>query len=212
MYHQKNLNMKKISNIYLIDDDDSDCEYISTLLRGEGYQVYEFESSKTFLRGATIIPPAIILIDIDLPDMTGLELQKKLNGFGETTPIIFLCHQNNSFHIVDGFRNGANDFIFKPIKKQELIKIVKNAFISQTIIGHNENTTQKYQLLLKALTPREKEIHTYLVKGYMSKDIADLLNISTSTVKLHKSKVMSKMNVYSLQALTSQYLLHRMGK
>ena len=204
--------MKKISNIYLIDDDDSDCEYISTLLRGEGYQVYEFESSKTFLRGATIIPPAVILIDIDLPGMTGLELQKKLNGFGETTPIIFLCNENNSFHIVDGFRNGANDFIFKPIKKQELIKIVKNAFISQTIIGHNENTTQKYQLLLKALTPREKEIHTYLVKGYMSKDIADLLNISTSTVKLHKSKIMSKMNVYSLQGLTSQYLLHRMGK
>ena len=70
--------MKRISSIYLIDDDESECELIASVLRNEGYLVYEFESTKNFLRGAIIQTPAVILIDIDLPGMTALELQKKI--------------------------------------------------------------------------------------------------------------------------------------
>lgn len=203
--------MKKVLNIYLIDDDESECELITSVLKDEGYLVYEFESTKNFLRGAIIQAPAVILIDIDLPELTALELQKKLNGYGEITPIVFICTEDSSVHIVNGFRNGAHDFIFRPIRDGELVEVVKKAFMVQSLMVKGNQKNDAYRDLFNSLTSREKEVYEYLVKGSMSKDIADFLKISTSTVKLHKSKVMTKMGVSSLQALTSQYLFNKIG-
>lgn len=198
--------MSKLGHIFLIDDDDSMRASLGRMLRELGYIVEDFSSAVTFFEQSLPVAPAVILLDMQMPDMTGLDLQEKLLKFGRKTPIVFVSGQSHPHQIVKSLKQGAVDFLFKPFNVEDLLKSVADAldFDRRQLkrISKEVETKKNYA----ALTPREKEVCYWLVKGLLNKDIAVKLGTTDATIKVHKARVMDKMNVESLQALVSKYL------
>lgn len=119
--------MTKVGHIYLIDDDDSMRESLTRMLRDVGYLVDDYSSGAKFLEKSLPISPAVILLDMQMPDMTGIELQEKLLKLRRKTPIVFVSGQSHPHQIVQGLKKGALDFLFKPFNLEELLKAVADA-------------------------------------------------------------------------------------
>jgi len=141
-----------------------------------------------------------------MPDMTGLDLQEKLLKLGRKTPIIFVSGQSHPHQIVQGMKKGAVDFLFKPFNLEELLKAVADAvnFDSSQLkrISMDVEIRREYE----SLTPREREVCGWLVKGLLNKDIAVKLGTTDATIKVHKARVMDKMHANSVQTLVKKYL------
>ncbi len=203
--------MKTLGYIYLIDDDEAIRDSLNLTLTDMGYEVFSFSKASLFLKAFPIKSPAVILLDMQMPEMSGLELQEKLFQKGKTTPIIFISGQSHQKQIIDVFRNGASDFILKPFSDQELFTPIKLAIEADRQSQDSLDEKNRIQNLYALLTPKEKEVCDLLVTTPLSKEVAQILNISESTVKIHKSRVMQKMQVNSLQHLTANYLEARLG-
>ena len=198
--------MTKVGHIYLIDDDESMRTSLSRMLKDVGYIVEDFSSAVTFLEHSLPVAPAVILLDMQMPDMTGLDLQEKLLKIGRKTPIVFVSGQSHPHQIVKSLKQGAVDFLFKPFNLDDLLKAVADAleFDRRQLkrISKEVETKKDYA----TLTPREKEVCFWLVKGLLNKDIAVKLGTTDATIKVHKARVMDKMNVESVQTLVAKYL------
>ena len=159
-----------------------------------------------FLEKSVPVSPAVILLDMQMPDMTGLDLQEKLEKLRRKTPIIFVSGQSHPHQIVQGLKRGALDFLFKPFNLEELLKSVADAidFDSRQLkrISLDVEAKKDYE----SLTPREREVCGWLVKGLLNKDIAVKLGTTDATIKVHKARVMDKMRADSLQMLVKKYL------
>ncbi len=198
--------MTKAGHIYLIDDDESMRVSLSRMLRELGYLVEDYSSAATFLQKSIPIAPAVILLDMQMPDMTGLDLQEKLLSLGRKTPIVFVSGQSHPHQIVQGLKKGALDFLFKPFNLEELLKAVADAiaFDGRQLkrVSMDVETTREYE----SLTPREREVCIWLVKGLLNKDIAVKLGTTDATIKVHKARVMDKMRADSVQILVKKFL------
>jgi len=203
--------MNTLGYIYLIDDDEAIRDSLNLTLSDMGYEVFSFSKASLFLDTFPIKSPAVILLDMQMPEMSGRELQEKLLQDGKTTPIIFISGQSHQKQIIDVFRNGAKDFILKPFNDQQLLKPIKLAIEADRQSQNSLDEKNRIQNLYDLLTPKEKEVCDLLVKVPLSKEVAQILKISESTVKIHKSRVMQKMEVTSLQHLTANYLEARLG-
>jgi FixJ family two-component response regulator len=141
-----------------------------------------------------------------MPDMIGLELQEKLILLGRKTPIIFISGQSHPHQIVKGLKKGAVDFLFKPFNLEELLTSIADGlkFDDSQLkrLSKEVQTKQDYA----SLTPREREVCFWLVKGLLNKDIALKLGTTDATIKVHKARVMDKMHAQSLQALVRAYI------
>ena len=198
--------MTKVGHIYLIDDDESMRTSLSRMLKELGYIVEDYSSAVTFLENSLTLSPAVILLDMQMPDMSGLDLQEKLLQMGRKTPIVFVSGQSHPHQIVKGLKKGALDFLFKPFNLEELLKAVSDAveFDKRQLkrVSKEVETKKDYA----TLTPREKEVCYWLVKGLLNKDIAVKLGTTDATIKVHKARVMDKMHVESVQTLVAKYL------
>ena len=198
--------MTKAGHIYLIDDDESMRVSLSRMLRELGYLVDDYASAKVFMEKSVPVSPAVILLDMQMPDMTGLDLQEQLLKYGRKTPIVFVSGQSHPHQIVQGLKKGALDFLFKPFNLEELLKAVADAIdfdVRQLKrVSLDVETKRDYE----SLTPREREVCAWLVKGLLNKDIADKLGTTDATIKVHKARVMDKMHVDSVQILVKKYL------
>ena len=198
--------MTKVGHIYLIDDDESMRTSLSRMLKDVGYIVEDFSSAVTFLEYSVPVAPAVILLDMQMPDMTGLDLQEKLVQLGRKTPIVFVSGQSHPHQIVKSLKRGAVDFLFKPFNLEDLLKAVSDAleFDKRQLkrVSKEVETKKDYA----TLTPREKEVCFWLVKGLLNKDIAIKLGTTDATIKVHKARVMDKMHVESVQTLVAKYL------
>ena len=198
--------MTKVGHIYLIDDDESMRKSLTRMLRELGYLVEDYASAVDFFDKSVPVSPAVILLDMQMPDMTGLELQEKLVKLGRKTPIVFVSGQSHPHQIVQGLKKGAVDFLFKPFNLEELLKAVSDAidFDSRQLkrVSLDVETKREYE----SLTPREREVYGWLVEGLLNKDIAVKLGTTDATIKVHKARVMSKMHVDSVQTLVKKYL------
>ena len=198
--------MTKVGHIYLIDDDESMRTSLSRMLKELGYIVEDYSSAVTFLENSLPLSPAVILLDMQMPDMSGLDLQEKLLQMGRKTPIVFVSGQSHPHQIVKGLKKGALDFLFKPFNLEELLKAVSDAveFDKRQLkrVSKEVETKKDYA----TLTPREKEVCYWLVKGLLNKDIAVKLGTTDATIKVHKARVMDKMHVESVQVLVAKYL------
>ena len=198
--------MTKVGHIYLIDDDESMRTSLSRMLKDVGYIVEDFSSAVIFLEHSLPVAPAVILLDMQMPDMTGLDLQEKLLKIGRKTPIVFVSGQSHPHQIVKSLKQGAVDFLFKPFNLDDLLKAVADAleFDRRQLkrISKEVETKKDYA----TLTPREKEVCFWLVKGLLNKEIAVKLGTTDATIKVHKARVMDKMNVESVQTLVAKYL------
>lgn len=198
--------MTKAGHIYLVDDDESMRISLSRMMRELGYIVEDFPSAAAFLENSLPVAPAVILLDMQMPDMTGLDLQEKLLQLGRKTPIVFVSGQSHPHQIVKGLKQGAIDFLFKPFNLEDLLGAVADAleFDGRQLkrISREVETKKDYA----TLTPREKEVCFWLVKGLLNKNIAVKLGTTDDTIKVHKARVMEKMKVESVQTLVAKYL------
>jgi len=198
--------MSDIGHIYLIDDDESMRTSLGRMLGEVGYQVQEYASATEFLEKSLPLAPAVILLDMQMPDVTGLDLQKQLVGLGRKTPIVFISGQSHPHQIVQALKNGAIDFLFKPFNLEELLQAINEAlkFDQRQLKSLTKEIETKKNYA--SLTPREKEVSALLVKGFLNKEIAQQLGISKATIKVHKTRVIEKMQVTSMQDLVKKYL------
>ena len=193
--------MSDLGHIYVIDDDASMRSSLSRMLINYGYSESVFERPEDFIEESIPVSPAAILLDMRMPTMPGTELQKRLNELGRNTPIIFISGESMPHEIVTAMKQGAIDFLFKPFNLDDLLKAVASAVEKDKevfkVTVQSMTVTQRYE----SLTPREKQVCALLVDGLMNKDIAVRLGTTDATIKVHKSRVMEKMQADSLQDL-----------
>lgn len=185
--------MRKNCTIFVIDDDESVRKATSFLLQSEGYKVETFESAEKFLETEIHHCAGCIVLDIQMEDMTGLELQEKLIKKRLEIPIIFITGHGNIPMSVKAMKKGAYDFLTKPFNDEEFLSAVANAVkMSNNVLSANK---EKERILeeMTNLTEREKEILEYIIAGYMNKEISSKLNIAEPTVKIHRGNIMRKL-------------------
>jgi len=198
--------MTQSGHIYIIDDDESMRISLSRTLSEVGYNVNDYQSGVAFLTESLPSSPAVILLDMQMPDITGIELQQKLLNLGRKTPIIFISGQSHPHQIVTGLKNGAIDFLFKPFNLENLLVAVNQAldFDKTQLIELIKEVDIKQRF--STLTPREKEVCSLLVEGLSNKAIAVRLGTVDATIKVHKARVMEKMRADSIQTLVKMHL------
>lgn len=188
--------------IYVVDDDLSVRKGLRRLLRASGYGVEIFESALEFLRMTTEIPsPACLVLDVKMPDMSGIELQEKLQEREYSLPIVFITGHGDIPMSVKAIKTGAINFLTKPFEEKDLLKSIKEALEKDVIIRSAISESEKIGKLVDSLTPREYEILTYVITGMLNKQIAYSLDISEKTVKVHRGRVMGKLMVNSVADL-----------
>ena len=190
-----------LGHVYLVDDDPSIRRALKSSLTELGYTVNEYESSKAFLTDAVPISPAVVLLDMRMPAQPGIETQATLAKHGWQTPVIFISGESLAPQIVTAMKQGAIDFLFKPFSMQDLLQAIERGIALDRKL-HAQSvrlTTAKARFAL--LTPRESEVCIEMLSGRSNKEIASLSGSAAATIKLHRSRVLKKMQVKSLSAL-----------
>ena len=184
---------KKIT-IHLIEDDVSQRGSIESLLTFKGFITKSYNTAKDFLQTLPFERPAIVIVDIQLPDISGVDLHRMLLEKNINPPIIFISGEASIQQSVDAMKQGAIEFLVKPFDIDELINAVTKAIrIELKEINLN--------VLLKNLSPRELEVYNLLLQGLNNQELIDKLHLSLPTVKQYKSEVMRKLKVNSLSKL-----------
>lgn len=184
----------KTVTIYLIEDDASQRDSIESLLVYKGYIVKSYSAANNFLKNANLERPAIVISDIRLPDISGVELHHALIEKNINIPIIFISGEASIQQSIDAMKQGAIEFLVKPFEIDELINAITKAI-------HIELKEINLNLLIENLSPREREVYKLLLKGHNNQELIDKLHLSLPTVKQYKSEVMRKLNVKSLSKL-----------
>jgi FixJ family two-component response regulator len=187
--------------IYVVEDDPSFRKSIERLIRTSGYDVVAFESANAFLTQASIRHPACLLLDVRLPDVDGLELQKTLSERGNNLPIIFMTGHGNIPMSVQAMKKGAVDFLPKPFEAKDLKSAIQNALDRDIQNRKRELEENKIKSLIDTLTPREKEVLRWVITGKLNKQIAMALGTTEKTIKAHRHCVMKKTKSSSVAEL-----------
>lgn len=190
-----------MKHVYVIDDNEVVASALSNTLNSLGFSTEVFNDPQDFLKDSVPITPAVILLDMRMPTLSGVELQKKLLAVGRQTPIIFMSGESQHTEIVQAMKQGAVDFLFKPFNLEVLLTAIESALSKDLQESAKAMVKVDLRGRYNSLTSREKEVCTLLVRGLLSKAIAIELGISNATVKVHKSRVLEKMQAASLQQL-----------
>lgn len=187
--------------VYLVDDEAELRKALNRLLTSEGFSVREFPSADAFLADLPPNGSGCVLLDIAMPGVDGLEAQRQLLERGCTLPIIFLTAQGGIPESVRAVKAGAVDFLAKPVRSDALLGAIASAF-EQVALQRTE-ASQRDVLLerLARLTPREREVFEEVITGRRNKVIADRMGVTEQTVKVHRGRVMEKLEVGSLADL-----------
>lgn len=187
--------------VYVVDDDASFLTAVSRLLRSAGYAVRTFSRAEEFLSELADTPGCVIA-DLQMPGLSGLDLQEALTRTGHTLPVIFLTGHGDIPTTVHAMRQGAEDFLTKSAPKDDLLEAVKRSLDRDA--RHRAERARRNELRARFddLTPREREVLQRVVQGRLNKQIAAELNINERTVKLHRTAITTKLNVRSVAELT----------
>jgi FixJ family two-component response regulator len=195
--------------IFIIEDDQSVRDALGLLLGVQGHSVAMFADAESFLKSYRPEWSGCMLIDIRMPGMDGLMLQKRLLDKGCTMPAIVMTGHGDVESAREAFRSRAVDFLEKPIDQAKLMSAIEEAFLSQTATRNETTQRAEFDRLLTSLTPREKEVMNLVVTGRHNREIAEALGISARTVEVHKARMMAKLRVDSIPDLVRLSLLGR---
>lgn len=187
--------------VYVVDDDPSLCRAMGRLCRSAGLQVKTFASAREFLSNGAPHSPACLVLDVRLPDLSGLDLQAELAERHIQTPIVFITGHGDIPTTVRAMRAGAADFLTKPFRNQNVLTVIRTAISKDLQIRPLQAQKDALQRRLTTLTPREREVFDRVVKGLLNKQIAGELGASEQTIKVHRGRVMQKMEVASVAEL-----------
>jgi len=187
--------------VFVVDDDASMREALRSLLRSVGLQVELFASAQEFLLRKRPEAPSCLVLDVRLPGISGLDFQRQLTEANVPIPIIFITGHGDIPMSVRAMKAGAVEFLTKPFRDQDLLDAVQLALERDRERRQREAELSILRKRLELLTPREREVLPLVVSGLPNKQIAAEIGTSETTVKVHRSQLMRKMNAESLQEL-----------
>jgi FixJ family two-component response regulator len=187
--------------IFVIDDDASVRKSLSRLLRSAGYTIETFPSAEEFLRREHFDGVGCIVLDVQMPGLSGMDLQEELSKADYHMPIIFITGHGDIPMSVQAMKKGAVDFLTKPCDDEQLLRAVENATEKDGQGRTEYHEVQDIRRRIESLTAREHEIFRYVITGMLNKQIALELKIAEKTVKVHRGRVMEKLGANSVAEL-----------
>ncbi|NTV53076.1 MAG: response regulator transcription factor [Candidatus Firestonebacteria bacterium] len=189
------------SLIYIVDDDLSVCRALSLLLKSHGFRVETFPRAAAFLAFPRPKVPSCLVLDVQLPDIDGLVLQDILATRHFNLPIIFITGHGNIPMSVKAIKAGAVDFLPKPFTPKQLLNALTLAIAKNKTENKDQTEIDKIKRRVLTLSPREKEVLHFVAKGLLNKEIAYKLGTVLQTIKVHRSRVMKKMQAKTVTEL-----------
>lgn len=187
--------------VYVVDDDLLLRRALLRLLTAAGQRAIAFESAQAFLEGYDPAAPGCAILDFAMPGLNGLELQKTLADRGSVLSIIFLTGRGDVPISVQAMKGGAIDFLSKPVDEAELLAAIDQAVERNRAWREAQTERDTFAMRLSLLTPREREVMALIVEGKLNKQVASTLGTVEKTIKVHRARIMQKMQVRSLAEL-----------
>ncbi|MGE8363661.1 response regulator transcription factor [Cupriavidus sp.] len=191
--------------VFVVDDDDAVRRALTRLIRSAGYRAEGFGSALEFRAylecGPSANHNACLVLDVQLPDLNGLEFQRELRGAGMPLSIIFLTGHGDIPMSVSAMKAGATDFLVKPVSDTDLLNAIESALGSASQALASRIEIESIQNRIERLTPREREVLALVVEGRLNKQMACELGTAEKTIKVHRARVMKKMEAHSLAEL-----------
>lgn len=182
--------------VYLVDDDPGVLKALSRLLRARGYEVKPYFSPQLFLEEYDVAVPGCAILDVSMPGLDGLELQRALTAAGGShRPVVFVTGKGDIPTSVRAMKAGAIDFLTKPVKDKDLFEAVSRAEALDAESRRIHSELESMQAKFRTLTPREREVLTHVVAGRLNKQIAGDLGTAEKTIKVHRSRMMEKLGI-----------------
>ncbi|MCC8395949.1 response regulator transcription factor [Paraburkholderia sp. MMS20-SJTR3] len=189
--------------VFVVDDDISVRESLELLLRSAGLRARIFESAEQFLATPRVFVPSCLVLDVSLPEVNGLQLQQRIAADRPDMPIIFITGYGDVPMTVQAMKAGAVEFLTKPFDDETLLQAIRDALARSRDALDCQLELRDVRACYATLTAREREVMALVVSGLLNKQIGGELGISEITVKMHRGKVMQKMNAQSLPELVN---------
>jgi len=193
--------LETLDVVFIVDDDASVREALQRLVRSAGLRAEAFASAEEFLQRPHGDRPSCLVLDVRLPDLSGLDLQQRMADTNNQMPIVFITGHGDIPTTVRAMKAGAVEFLTKPLAEGDVLQSIRNAIARDRIARDQRAATADLHSRYATLTPREKEVMKWVVSGLLNKQIAGELGISEETVKVHRGQVMRKMAADSVAAL-----------
>jgi len=187
--------------VFVVDDDASVREALQRLVRSAGLRVEAFASAEEFLKRGRSEEPSCLVLDVRLPELSGLDLQRRMIDTNNEMPIVFITGHGDIPTTVRAMKAGAVEFLTKPLVEGDVLESIQQAIARDRTVRDQHVKTADLRARYALLTPREQEVMAWVVSGLLNKQIAGELSISEATVKAHRGSVMRKMEADSLAAL-----------
>jgi FixJ family two-component response regulator len=199
------------TTVFVIDDDASVRHSLARLLRAAGWNVETLPTAREFLERVPVSKPGCVVLDVRMPEMSGPEMHSQMRESGLSLPVIFLTAHGDVPTSVEAMKRGAVDFLLKPVDSEVLLQTVARAVESHTAELSQRRGRQHTAACLARLTTRERQVLDSVIRGDRNKQIAADLGISEKTVKVHRGRVMDKMEVRSVAELVHLCAVAGMG-
>ena len=193
--------MKTDTTIFVVDDDASMRKSLLWLLRSAGWHAEAFASAQEFLARPAFTSPGCLILDVRMPHLTGPQLRDQLAACNSSLPIVFLTGHGDVPTGVDAMKKGAVDFLLKPVDDQVLLQAVDLAVERHRAAQAHARQLHTIRERVARLSRREHEVMEYVIAGCLNKQIADALGVAEKTIKIHRGRVMQKMEVTSVAEL-----------